>query len=217
VTEPIWYAVHCGPRCEKKASTELSRKGYFTFYPFLRQKRYVGRRRFPREVDMPLFSRYIFVAFRSKPREAIGDVNDTNGVSTVVYLGGEPLSIPSKVVDALMAITDECDDDGEISYIVNAKRLAEFTDQKEEHWFKGKPGDQVQMLDEAPYYGLIAELASIEHLDKKEEISVWLNVLGARRKVEVRARAVASIISGSGSKPVPRSADVTGRGRLKRA
>lgn len=217
--QPLWYAVHTNPRREHDASIWLRRQGYTTFFPFFRKKVYVGRRRFPREIDEPLFSRYIFVEFRGKPHEAIGAVNDTIGVSTVVYLGDEPLDVPGRVIERLMAITDEWEDnEGELQNIVNLKRLAEYTGEKPEHWFKGKVGDIIRLSEEAgALFGLIAEISSIEHLDKKNEIGIWLDLFGARRHAVIQAREVEAVIAHDRSKPAPLGADVVGGGRLKRA
>ncbi len=215
-----WYAVHTHPRRENDAATWLHRRGYRTFYPFLRLRRYVGRepRRRMEERDEPLFSRYIFVQFRGMEHEAIGAVNDTTGVSTVVYLGGEPLVVPNAVMDRLMEITDEFEtNEGSLRYIVNEKRLAEYTGEKPEHWFKGKVGDSVRLSEDAgPFFGLIAEIESIKHLDKKNEIGIWLDLLGARRHTVVSARAVDAVISRDGSKPAPHGADGVGSGRLRK-
>lgn len=174
-----WYAVHTRPSREQDASTYLRRQGYRTWYPFIREKRWIGRapHRRREERDRPLFSRYIFVEL-SKPTQSLYDVNETYGVSTVVHIAGEPLEIPGGVIDELMARTDE---------------IGMVHQEKPPHWFQGKPGDQVQLVDELPYNGLIARLASLQYLDNRGEISIFLNMLGAEREITVPVTAVAKV------------------------
>jgi transcription antitermination factor NusG len=172
-----WYAVLTAPNSEAKASAYLKRQGYHTFYPHVREKRYAGRRRSMLEVERPFFSRYLFVCF-TKPTHNHFDVNETFGVSTTVSVANEPLQIPNAVIDDLMRMADE---DGLIRR------------QEPPHWFQGKVGDTVTLKDEAPFYGLVAEIASVAALDRKDAISVWIDLLGARREVEVGIGAIADV------------------------
>lgn len=105
--EPKWFAVVTQPRSEAIAATWLRRRGYHAIFPFDRHK---VRRRRPgtkiyvvTEVIKPHFPRYIFVALRYA-HETIGGIKDATGVSAVVCrrLSGEPMQIPTKVIDALM-------------------------------------------------------------------------------------------------------------------
>lgn len=184
MTDPKWYAVHTKPAREKDADTYLRRQGYMTFFPFTREKKFrtvhaASGKRCLIEVERPLFSRYIFVALRRRS-DNLFDVNETYGVSTVVSIGGEPLQIPDGVITRLMSLTDA---DGLVA------------PKPKEHWFKGKPGDTVEMKDEAPYYGLMAELASVADVDRKDEITIFVELLGAKREVTASATAVAKVIA----------------------
>lgn len=103
---PKWFAVMCGPCQESTAATWLSRAGYYVAYPFdrfqRRRKLAHGRNRVE-WIERPRFPRYIFVALRYG-NEAIGPINAVKGVSRLVCrrLSGEPLQIPSRVMDALL-------------------------------------------------------------------------------------------------------------------
>ena len=104
--EPRWYAVHTRAGCEKAAAEELGRQGFWTWYPFDRyrvRRRRPGARDLVTWVERPHFSRYVFVALRYL-EEAIGDVNDAEGVARVVCerFTGRPLQIPTVIMDALM-------------------------------------------------------------------------------------------------------------------
>lgn len=181
-TRPRWYAVLTRPQMEAKAAYYLSRQNYWTFYPFERVVRFLNRpggKRLRKEIDRPFFSRYIFVCLR-RPTESLYDVNETYGVSTVVNINGEPLEIPSQVIDDLMSRTDDR------GLVRRAKPL---------HWFTGKVGDKVQLVDEAPFYGLVVELASLDALDRKDEIGAWIDFLGSRRQVPIPVQSVARIIA----------------------
>lgn len=104
--EPQWYAVHTRAGCEKAAAEDLGRQGFWTWYPFdryrVRRKR-PGARDLVTWIERPHFSRYVFVALRYI-EEAIGDVNDAEGVARVVCerFTGRPLQIPTVIMDALM-------------------------------------------------------------------------------------------------------------------
>lgn len=176
-TWPRWYAVHTRPQSEAEADCNLRRQGYWTFYPFHRIRR---RRKRPNTnvytvewVERPYFSRYVFVALRHD-QESLYGVNETDGVSTVVYCGPDPLVIPHSVMDELM---DRADDKGLIGVLDNASRP------------KLKPGQMVTFKDNSPLAGLVAQVA----VDAGREIRVWLDVLGGRRRISVTPSAVAEI------------------------
>lgn len=107
LADPRWYAVHTAAGCEKSAAIELRRLGFDAWYPFDRyrvKRRRPGRERLLDEwVERPHFSRYIFVGIYFTD-QAIGDVNDADGVARVVCerFSGKPLQIPNPIMDALM-------------------------------------------------------------------------------------------------------------------
>lgn len=104
--EPRWFAVMTAPQQEGIAATWLNRAGYYACYPFDRFQR---RRKRPHGrtivewIERPHFPRYVFVALRYV-NEAIGPINAVKGVSRLVCrrLSGEPLQIPTRIIDALL-------------------------------------------------------------------------------------------------------------------
>ncbi len=167
--DPTWYAIMTGPRMEQVADANLRQQGYRTFYPFerVRQRRKIpNREQFLIEwVNKPYFPRYLFVALR-KPTESIYAVNQTDGVSTVVYCGDEPLPIPHEVMDELMSRADVKGTVREIDTLARKK----FT-----------KGEQVKFVEESPFAGFIAVVS----LDSGKAVRVWIETLGRMSEVSV--------------------------------
>jgi len=176
---PQWFAVMTQAGQEAHAERHLRKRGFWVFYPHQRVKERRGRNKLLEIVDRPLFSRYVFVALRH-PNETFEAVDTTYGVATVVRrsFSKEPLQIPTPVMDALIEIAD-------------AEGLV--PSDKPPHWFKGREGDTVELVDEEPYFGLVARIASISELDAKGRIRVFLRMLGAEREVDVPLQAVATL------------------------
>lgn len=96
-----WFAIMTAPRAEETAKENLEWKGYRVFFPHwgvFKKRRYI---------NVPYFSRYIFVAFDGKPHQSAYDVNETDGVSTMVYAGSDaqgyrrPFPIPEQFMQEL--------------------------------------------------------------------------------------------------------------------
>lgn len=60
---PAWYVFYCKSRTEKKLSEQLQLKGFEPFLPLVKTKRVWSDR--IKEVTLPLFPNYIFVACTS--------------------------------------------------------------------------------------------------------------------------------------------------------
>lgn len=177
-TEPRWYAVMTNPRMEEVAARNLKRLGYWTFYPFKRvrklRKRANVNAHIVEWVNRPYFSRYIFVALRHQG-EGLYAANEADGVSTVVYLGDKPLCIPNPIMDELM---DRANDDGVVGAPVDEVARKPFQE-----------GQLVGFKDNSPLCGLLGQIA----VDDGKSVMVWLQLLGASRKVSVEPSAVAEI------------------------
>ena len=158
-----WYAVHSRPCQEGLADTNLRAQGYLTFYPFervRRRRRITGTTRFAIQwVEVAHFPRYLFVALR-KDGESLYAVNETLGVATVVYAGGEPLEVPHDVMDELTARLGLDGDAGTVKYA---------------------PGQEVRFVEESPLAGLVAAVA----VDKGKAVRLWIDVLGQKRGLTV--------------------------------
>jgi transcription antitermination factor NusG len=107
LAQPRWFAVQCVPCQEGLAASWLRRAGFWATYPLdrfqTRQRRPLGRT-LVRWVDRPHFPGYIFVALRYSGETTAG-INDVPGVVRLVCrpLSGEPLTIPTPVMDAILA------------------------------------------------------------------------------------------------------------------
>lgn len=153
-----WLAVMCEPRQEFFANQRLRRQGYWTFLPFERLRR---KRKLPNRpgfkvevVETPYFPGYLFTAIR-KPTESVYAINETDGVSTVVYCGSEPLPIPHAVMDELMARADNAGCVGAVDK-VSRKRF--------------QPGDAVRFVASSSFAGLVAQIEQ----DAGSKTRVWL-------------------------------------------
>lgn len=187
-----WYCVHTRPQMEAKASEYLRRQGYRAWFPFTREKRnwQQGSKRVFATFDRPFFSRYIFVEL-SRPGQSLYEVDETFGVATVVKrpynrrddpleLEERALPIPPGVIAELMARTD---DEGLV------------IQERPPHWFKGQPGDELELKDDpSGLYGLRVKLASLQGLDERSEIRIFVTMLGAEREIPIPVERVARVI-----------------------
>ena len=154
--EIAWYAVHTNARAEWLAHRELRRQGYDTLYLHYRGTVSHARRKIG--VLKPYFPRYLFVGV--KPGQSVGTINNSAGVSTVVYFGDQPLVIPPEVIAELRTRGDQ---NGAIDVPPEKvrKRL--------------ESGTEVR-LAAGPFAGFVATVA----LDRGKSIMVWLSLFDRR-------------------------------------
>jgi transcription antitermination factor NusG len=102
---PAWYVVHTGPQLESRASRNLARAGYYTFYPFerIRKRRRRGNHSVVEWVERPYLNRYLFVCLRYTD-EGFAEIEQTDGVSAIVRtrLGKVPILVPEPVMREIM-------------------------------------------------------------------------------------------------------------------
>lgn len=111
------------------------------------------------------------------PGQSIYSINNTIGVSTVVYCGYEALSIPQAIVAELMRRADQ---NGEIEM------------QKGKEVFPGKKGDKIKFSESSPLFGFIAEIQRVDITGKL--VVVLDKMLGSEREVLVNRADVGEII-----------------------
>ena len=87
-----WYAVQTSYRCEQRVALGLTRKGFDTYLPLLREVHQWKDRR--KIIDVPAFGGYLFVHYEPSLHNRV-KVLETNGV--VRLLGGN--HTPSEVSD----------------------------------------------------------------------------------------------------------------------
>jgi transcription antitermination factor NusG len=94
-----WYALRVRARCERAVSAALSGKGYDEYLPLYRSRRRWSDR--ARDLDLPLFTGYLFCRFDVQVRLPI---LTTPGVISVVGSGKVPVAIPDREIDAIQTL-----------------------------------------------------------------------------------------------------------------
>jgi transcriptional antiterminator RfaH len=182
-TVVAWYPVYCGVAAEEVAAENLRLQGYAAFYPKIkvhhRRKRQNVKAFIEEQVERPYYPRYIFVGIRDGQDQGIMPINETQGVSTVVYFGERPLSIPGKYMNRLML---NADSDGIVARIDKRNKLERRLYQKH---------DLVRLSDESPFEGIIAMVS----VDLGTEIKILLDLFGAQREVTIVPGHVAEVIA----------------------
>lgn len=164
--EDRWFAVHTLQHREFGAAKQLEFQGYRVFLP-LHQKTVRHARKF-RTTKAPFFPRYLFVQM-SLARHQWRSVNGTFGVSRLVMANDLPMPVPSGIVEALDAITDET---GVLSF---SSRL--------------RPGQKVRILS-GPFAQQIGEL---RHADDKNRVQILLHLMGAQLMVRATTEILAPV------------------------
>lgn len=113
--------------------------------------------------------------------QSIYAINNTIGVSTVVYCGYSALSIPLGIIAELKQRADEY---GEIQVV-----------KKKKPELPGMLGDGVRFAEHSPLFGLVAQLRGVDNTGK---LVVELDqMLGSARSITVARSDVGAIISKS--------------------
>lgn len=94
-----WYLIYTKPRQEYRAQENLSQQGFEIYLPLHQAERLLRGKL--RQVEEPLFKRYLFVRFNAH-NDPWHTVRSTLGVSELVRTGGQPAKVPSALVQALM-------------------------------------------------------------------------------------------------------------------
>jgi len=94
-----WFALHVNVRRERMAADALRGKGFEEFLPLCRTRRRWSDR--VKELEVPLFSRYLFCRFRGEDRHR---VLTTPGVGYIVGIGNIPVPVPDGEIAALEAV-----------------------------------------------------------------------------------------------------------------
>ena len=95
--EATWFACYTNPQKEGLVHMLLGLQGFETLY--LHYPWTIRHARKERHILRSYFPRYIFVAVGQG--QAVGNINNTTGVSTVVMQGDDPLEIPLPVIEEL--------------------------------------------------------------------------------------------------------------------
>lgn len=98
-----WYLVYCKPRQEPVARENLSRQGYETYLPVMRDV----RRRQGRRVSLvaPMFPRYLFIHLNHQT-DNWAPIRSTLGVVSIVKFGHAAARVPDDLLAMLRARED---------------------------------------------------------------------------------------------------------------
>lgn len=95
-----WFAVQTKPKHEKRAAAELEEKGIVVFLPLRTVVRQWSDRK--RELQLPLFTNYLFVRIGADRDERIAVLRTNAIVRFVGKQGG--VSIPDEEIDAVVTL-----------------------------------------------------------------------------------------------------------------
>ena len=157
----------------------MKRQGYETFFPHYKQWT-TPKKTKPRELIKPYLTRYLFVGMNGGSNQSVYTINNTIGVSTVVYCGFEALAIPETIISELKGRGNES---GEIP-VGKVKKPG----------FEGKIGDKVVFTADSPLAGLIWEIRGV---DNSGRLVVELeNNLGSGARITADPAKVGEILKG---------------------
>ena len=94
-----WFALYAKVRRERVTADALHSRGFEEFLPLCRMRRHWSDR--TKELEVPLFSRYLFCRFDVQDRHR---VLTTPGVEYVVGIGKVPVIVPDAEIAALEAV-----------------------------------------------------------------------------------------------------------------
>lgn len=107
-----WHVVNSKPAQEARAAIELANQGFHVFLPVMQNK--------------PLFPRYLFVEF-DREIDNWGTIKNTRGCVDLLRNGFQPATVPSKIMEAIMAYkAPESEPDAETEF-AQGQRVAIVT------------------------------------------------------------------------------------------
>ena len=98
-----WFLAYTAPHREVTGQTHLGRQGFRSFLP--RYLKTVRHARKLREVNAPLFPRYLFVALNLE-RDRWRSVNSTTGITTLFMMDDRPVPARPGIVETLIQSAD---------------------------------------------------------------------------------------------------------------
>jgi len=160
-----WYAVHCKPREDARAESELLNQGFEVFLPRIRVRRRLRGRY--RSIIESMFPRYLFVSLDDVDQNW-SPIRSTRGVAGLVRMGDYVPPVPDPIVHALLerADADSC---------VDLRRDDDFS-----------PNERV-LITEGPLAGLEAVFQA---RNSQERVIVLLNLLQVSLPIHAITRAV---------------------------
>lgn len=164
----LWYVIYTHAKSEMKAANHLLRQGFDTYLPIYPKERRHARR--VEQIHAPLFPRYIFVSLDTA-RVPWRVINSTVGVINIVSQSGQPVPMPTGIIDDLRARELE-------NGLIKLNSFQRF-----------KKGDPIQVTAGAMH----DQFGIFDCIDDSERIVILLNLLGREVKVRLPAEAVSAV------------------------
>jgi transcriptional antiterminator RfaH len=159
-----WYLVYCKPRQESVARENLTRQGYETYLPCMRDV----RRRQGKRVSLiaPMFPRYLFIHL-NRETDNWAPIRSTLGVVSIVRFGRAAARVP----DDLLAMLRSREDAQGIQILP----IEEY-----------KPGSRVRITQGgfAGYEGIFQAATG------RDRVTVLLDVLGRQARATVDSASI---------------------------
>jgi transcription antitermination factor NusG len=99
--QPRWYAVHTRPKHEKRAASELERKGIVTYLPLVTEIHHWSDRR--KKLELPLFNGYLFVNIVASAEMRVS-VLSTGGTLHFVGARNQGAPIPESQIEQIRTL-----------------------------------------------------------------------------------------------------------------
>ena len=161
-----WYVIKTQSKSEAKAELHLRRQGFNVYLP-----RFLKRRRHARKTDWvkaPLFPQYMFVEIDLDAHRWRA-IHSTVGVSHLVCNGEMPAALPHRIVEEFKSLEDDAG-------LIRPHEIHPL-----------KKGDRVRILT-----GAFCDMIGLfEVVNDKDRITVLLDMLGRKVKVQLPEEAVA--------------------------
>lgn len=159
-----WYLVYCKPRQETVARENLTRQGFETYLPFIREIRRRQGKRVP--LIAPMFPRYLFIHLSNRT-DNWAPIRSTLGVASLVRFGVAAARVPDDLIALLKSRED--------AQGLHVLPVDEY-----------KPGSRVRITQGgfAGYEGIFQ--AASGH----DRVTVLLDVLGRKARTIVDAASV---------------------------
>jgi transcriptional antiterminator RfaH len=99
-----WYVIHTNVNAEFKAAFHLKRQGFCTYLPSFKKKRKHARK--VDWVQVPLFSRYLFINFDIEST-SWRSIHSTIGVKSLICIDAKPAVLKHSIIEDIKRYEDD--------------------------------------------------------------------------------------------------------------
>lgn len=158
-----WYSIQFKPNSYRMAERNLRRQGFITFLPLLETTKR-DKPKFTNDIK-PLFPGYMFVSMDLK-KDSWRKINNTVGVSRLLYEQGKPKAISGEIINGLMSRCDH------LGLLVRTKTPV--------------IGETVELLKGA----FTNFIATVETIESDKRIWVMMELMGRSTRIQVKAESL---------------------------